>query len=220
MDLAADRVLVVAAHPDDEILGPGGTIKRLADLGARILTVIACNGRPGQEQVVEDIARRVAHSLGVEQVMFLRYPNLRLETFALAEVTRRLERIIADFRPAAVFTHHGGDLNRDHRTCFDAVLTATRPLQDCPVRTLLCFETVSSTEWAARPGDIFQPNVYVDITATFAAKAAAVAAYQPELRPYPYPRSVEGVETLARTRGTVIGVPYAEAFCLVRGIWS
>lgn len=220
MDLAADRVLVVAAHPDDEVLGPGGTIKRLAGLGARILTVIACNGRPGCEQVVEDIAGGVGEALGVERVMFLRYPNLRLETYALAEVTRRLEQIIDGFQPTMVLTHHGGDLNRDHRTCFDAVLTAVRPVANCPVRALLCFETVSSTEWAARPGDAFEPNLYVDITETFEAKSRAVAAYEPELRPYPYPRSVEGVEALARNRGTVIGVPYAEAFRLIRGVWS
>ncbi|HEX6988402.1 MAG TPA: PIG-L family deacetylase, partial [Bacillota bacterium] len=194
MDLAADRVLVVAAHPDDEVLGPGGTVKLLAGMGARIRTVIACNGRPGREELVEEIARRVGVSLGVERVMFLRYPNLRLETFALAEVTRRLEGIIEEGRPTMVLTLHGGDLNRDHRTCFDAVLTASRPTRGCPVRSLLCFETLSSTEWAGRPGDAFEPNVYVDITATFEAKTEAVAAYQPELRPYPYPRSIEGVE--------------------------
>src|SRR5690606_20746617 len=178
------------------------------------------NGRPGREEIVEEIARRVGASLGVEEVRFLRYPNLRLETFALAEITRRLEQIIAEFRPTLVLTHHGGDLNRDHRTCFDAVLTASRPVAGCPVRTLLCFETVSSTEWAARPGDAFEPNLYVDITETFAARSMAVAAYEPELRPYPAPRSVEGVEALARNRGTVIGVPYAEAFRLIRGVWS
>ena len=220
MHLAADRVLVVAAHPDDEVLGPGGTMKRLVDLGARVLTVIACRGRPGQEEVVEPIARQVGRLLGVEDVVFLHFPNLHLETFPLVEVARQIERIIAGFQPTLVLTHHGGDLNRDHRVCFDAVLTATRPVRGCPVRTLLCFETPSSTEWAARAADAFHPNVYVDITDTYPAKAQALALYQPELRPYPFHRSLEGIEALARTRGTVIGVACADAFQLVRGIWA
>lgn len=220
MQRIADRVLIVAAHPDDEVLGPGGTVKRLVDLGARALIVIACTGRPGHEAAVEDSARQVGGMLGADDVVFLRFPNLRLESFPLVEVVRRLEQIIASFRPTTVFTHHGGDVNRDHQVCFRATVTATRPLRECPVRALLCFETPSSTEWSVTPTDAFHPNVFVDITDTFPAKMQALAAYRSEMRPYPFPRSLQGVEALARTRGTTIGVTYAEAFQLMRGIWA
>src|SRR5690554_286857 len=126
--------MVVAAHPDDEVLGPGGTVKLLTGMGARVLTVIGCNGRPGREAVVEETGCRVGALLGVERVLFLRHPNRRLETLALAEVTRRVEKIVAQVRPTMVLTHHGGDLNRDQRTCHDAVLTAARPMTGYPVQ--------------------------------------------------------------------------------------
>ena len=215
----AERVLVVAAHPDDEVLGPGGTLKRLADQGARVRIVIACRGRPGYEDVVEECAHRAGVVLGAEEVLLWRLPNLRLDTLPLIELVRRIEAVSADFRPTIILTHHGGDLNRDHQACFEATVVALRPLPRSTVRALLCFETPSSTEWAGERLAAFQPNVFVDITRVHKAKLEALRLYQVELRPHPHPRSLRSVTALARARGAGVGVPLAEAFRLVRGMW-
>jgi LmbE family N-acetylglucosaminyl deacetylase len=134
-------------------------------------------------------------------------------------VVKRIEEIVAKYAPDVVYTHHGGDLNIDHLVTFRAVMTATRPLADCPVRELYTFEVPSSTEWAfQRFEPAFRPNVFVDIAATLSAKIEGMALYESEARPFPHPRSPEALRAIARRWGSVVGREYAEAFELVRAV--
>lgn len=220
-------ILVIAAHPDDETLGCGGALAKLADQGASVHVAFLADGvfsRAGNQAVqqVELHARRAAAQkacdlLGVRSVSFGDFPDNRMDTTALLDIVQAVEKQIAAHRPDTVFTHQPGDLNIDHRRTHEAVATACRPQPGHPVKTLLCFEVPSSTEWQL-PGSApaFAPNWFEDISGSLDRKLAALDAYAAELRPWPHPRSREGVEHLARWRGAVIGVDAAEAFMLGR----
>ena len=220
-------ILILAAHPDDEVLGCGGAIAKLSDQGAMVHVAFLSDGvlsRTGQQvaQQIELHARREAAQnsceiLGVKSVSFGDFPDNRLDTIPLLELTQVVEAFIAKHQPETVFTHHAGDVNIDHRRMHEAVVTACRPQQGHPVRTLLCFEVPSSTEWQL-PGSApaFTPNWFVDISSTLDRKLAALDAYSAELRPWPHPRSLQGVAHLAHWRGATVGVDAAEAFILGR----
>lgn len=220
-------ILVIAAHPDDEVLGCGGTLAKRADQGAAVHVAFLADGvfsRAGNKEVqqIELHARRTAAQkacdlLGVKSISFGDFPDNRMDTTALLDIAQAVERQIAEHRPDTVFTHHAGDLNIDHRRTHEAVVTACRPQKGHPVKTLLCFEVPSSTEWqlsgSAPP---FVPNWFEDISGDLDRKLAALDAYAAELRPWPHPRSRQGVESLARWRGAIVGVDAAEAFMLGR----
>jgi N-acetylglucosamine malate deacetylase 1 len=220
-------ILILAAHPDDEVLGCGGTIAKLADKGAFVHVAFLADGvfsREGEQTVqqLELTARRTAAQkackiLGVNSVSFGDFPDNRMDTIPLLDITQAVETLIAKHQPVMVFTHHAGDVNIDHRRLHEAVATACRPQQGHPVKTLLCFEVPSSTEWQL-PGSapVFTPNWFVDISATLVRKLAALEAYAAELRTWPHPRSRQGVEHLAHWRGATVGVTAAEAFMLGR----
>jgi LmbE family N-acetylglucosaminyl deacetylase len=212
-------VLIVAAHPDDEVLGVGGTVARLAEAGARVHLLIVAEGGTGREAdhaaALRAAAGRAAHVLGARPPRFLGLPDQRLDTLPLIEVTRAIERVVAEVAPAAVYTHHGGDLNRDHQIVHEAALVACRPLPGAPVRRLYAFETVSSTEWGT---PAFAPRHFVNVTGTLERKKAALAAYGAEMRPFPHARSWETVEALARRRGAEAGFAAAEAFEVLRSL--
>lgn len=220
-------ILVVAAHPDDEVLGCGGTLAKHAAQGSTISVafmsdgVASRRGDPALHQVQLDArraaARQAAAILGVQNVTFGEFPDNRMDSIALLDITRSVEDAIAKCTPDTVYTHHGGDLNIDHRRVHEAVVTACRPQSDHPVRTLLCFEIPSSTEWQlASSAPAFAPNWFEDIAGTLEAKLAALNAYASELRSWPHPRSRQGVEDLARWRGATVGARAAEAFMLGR----
>jgi len=223
----SQSILILAAHPDDEVLGCGGTIAKLADQGAIVHTAFLADGvfsRAGVAVVQQEElhARRVAaqkacNILGVRSVSFGEFPDNRMDTVALLDITKALEELIAEHKPEVVFTHHAGDVNIDHRRMHEAVVTASRPQRGHPVKTLLSFEVPSSTEWQL-PGSApeFAPNWFVDISDTLERKLAALDAYASELRDWPHPRSRQGVEHLARWRGATVGVDAAEAFMLGR----
>lgn len=221
-------ILVVAAHPDDEVLGCGGTLAKLAAQGASIHVAFLADGvtsRVGEPAhgagvaARREAARKVCAILGVQGVSFGDLPDNRLDTVALLEVTQAVEALVRAHGPDTVFTHHAGDVNIDHQVIHRAVLTACRPQRDHPVRTLLAFEVPSSTEWQL-PGTapVFVPNWFSDISATLDRKLEALDAYAVELRDWPHPRSREGVAHLARWRGATVGVEAAEAFMLGRHI--
>lgn len=220
-------ILILAAHPDDEVLGCGGTIAKLVDEGAIVNVAFLADGvfsRLGEEsaQQLELNVRRTAAQkacviLGVKSVSFGDFPDNRMDTIPLLDITQAVEALIAKHQPEMVFTHHAGDVNIDHRRLHDAVVTACRPQQGHPVKTLLCFEVPSSTEWqlpASAPA--FMPNWFVDISTTLDRKLAALEVYADELRAWPHPRSRQGVEHLAHWRGATVGVDAAEAFILGR----
>jgi len=222
-----ESILVVAAHPDDEVLGCGGTIAKLADLGATIHVAFQADGvssRGGGNIVLEEgrrtrsaAAKRACEILGVKSVSFAGFPDNRMDTVALLDIAEAAEELIAEHRPDIVLTHHSGDLNIDHRLIHEAVVIACRPLCGHPVKTLLTFEVPSTTEWqlpGSAPG--FAPNWFVDIGETLDRKLAALDVYGAELRAWPHPRSRQGVEYLARWRGATVGVDAAEAFMLGR----
>lgn len=220
-------IVILAAHPDDEVLGCGGTIAKLADAGAIVHVAFMADGvfsRAGDENarraelaVRRAAAQKACDILGVKSVFFGEFPDNRMDTVALLDIVRAVEDLIAKHQPDTVFTHHAGDVNIDHRRMHEAVVTACRPQRGHPVKTLLCFEVPSSTEWQL-PGSApaFAPNWFVNISDTLDRKLAALDAYAAELRDWPHPRSQQGVEHLARWRGATVGVDAAEAFMLGR----
>lgn len=220
-------ILIIAAHPDDEVLGCGGTIAKLADDDIFVHAAFLADGVSsrtagriaGQRELKarRDAAEKACGILGVKTVSFGDFPDNRMDSFPLLDIVQAVETLIVRHQPEMVFTHHAGDVNIDHRRLHEAVVTACRPQIGHPVKTLLCFEVPSSTEWQL-PGSIpaFAPNWFVDISATLARKLAALEAYGDELRNWPHPRSRKGVEHLAHWRGATIGVDAAEAFILGR----
>jgi LmbE family N-acetylglucosaminyl deacetylase len=221
------RVLVVAAHADDEALGCGATLRRHANAGDEVFCVSLTDGVSSRRQpdAHESSARRrdaaaeSARILGFQWISAGTFPDNALDTVALLEIARFVEAAASEIRPALVYTHHGGDLNVDHRAAFQAVLTAFRPLPGGTCDEIRAFEVRSSTEWShpsiAPP---FRPNLYVGVHETWDAKRAALAAYAEELRPFPHSRSIEAVDALATSRGAEAGLVRAEAFEIVRRI--
>ena len=222
-------VLVVGAHPDDEILGCGGTIARHVRAGDAVHVAIMGEGimsryAPGDGAPHDDersrlgaCARRAGDILGITSINFHSFPDNRMDGLDQLDVNRAVEGIVAGIRPTIVYTHHPFDLNVDHRCIHEGVLTACRPLPGASVRRILCFETPSSTEWqTALPQTAFVPNYYVDISDTLDAKIAALGEYASEMRPFPHPRSLEGVTHLARWRGACVSCAAAEAFTVAR----
>lgn len=227
----AETTLVIAAHADDEALGCGGTIARMVRTGRAVSVAFFTDGVSARKQDGRELssvgdfsaderrlaAKRAADILGVASVAFDDLPDNRLDTIPLLEIAKRVEILVERHQPATILTHHRGDLNIDHRRVHDAVVTACRPQRGHPVRTILAFEVPSSTEWQSpAAGDVFTPNWFVDIGDTLGTKLDAIDAYAREMRPWPHPRSRQGVEHLARWRGATVGCDAAEAFMLIR----
>ena len=213
-------VLVVAAHPDDEVLGCGGTLARHAAAGDLVRILFLADGvsaRHDDADAAKRIvaAREAAAILGAEDPVHLGLPDNRLDTLPLLDLIQPVEAAIREHAPEIVYTHHGGDLNVDHRIAHQAVVTACRPQPSSAVKEIYAFETLSSTEWQTW-GDRFLPQHWVDIAPFLERKLEALKAYGDEMRPFPHTRSFEGVEALARSRGTAVGVAAAEAFSVVR----
>lgn len=224
-------VLVVAAHPDDELLGCAGTIARHVRAGDEVHIAILAEGSTSRDQqrnaasrgaelnALVESAQAAGRTLGVHSVECLGLPDNRLDSVDLLDVVKAVEALIVRRRPNIVYTHHVGDVNIDHEIVHRAVYTACRPIPGHAVERLLAFETVSSTEWTpAASGVAFMPNWFVDISSTLDAKLAALAAYESEMRDWPHPRSLRAIEHLARWRGATIGVDAAEAFVLMRHV--
>ena len=219
------RVLVLAAHPDDEVLGMGGTIALHAAVrGDEVRIVCVTDGSstqyPGDEALRErknDEARRAARELGVEDYVHLDLPDMRLDTIPHVEVNRVVEEHVLGFRPEVVYTPHP-DVNRDHCALFDSVSVATRPIPSQPVRRVLTYAPTSSTEWTPAARNWFVPNWFVDVTETIERKLAAFACYETERRDYPHPRSERALRAHAEFFGASVGCECAEPFVLVRGL--
>jgi LmbE family N-acetylglucosaminyl deacetylase len=224
MTTNARRVLVIAAHPDDEVLGMGGTIAAHAERGDALRVLVVTDGSstqyPGDEETKarkEGEARRAATELGVDDYVHLDLPDMRLDTLAHVDVNRVVEEQVRDHGPQVVYTVQP-DVNRDHRVLFDSVAVATRPTPRHPVRRLLTYAPTSSTEWTPAPVNWFVPNWFVDVTATIERKVAAFAHYETELREFPHPRSERAIRATAAHHGASCGCEYAEPFVLVRGL--
>jgi N-acetylglucosamine malate deacetylase 1 len=209
-------VLVVAAHPDDEILGIGGTVRRHTLVGDDVLAMVLCEGESVRGQPVqEEVGHRAAAILG-SKLEFCRYPDQRLEEVPLTKIIGEIEARIRAHRPEIVYTQFGGDVNVDHQRLFDAVLVAARPIRET-VRAVYAFETCSSTEWGW-PGQ-FRPDTFVDISGTLDAKIAAFACYDMEVCAWPHPRSLESLRHRAHYFGSMACMTAAEPLMTIRR-WS
>jgi LmbE family N-acetylglucosaminyl deacetylase len=222
------KALVIAAHPDDDILGCGATLHKLVAEGHDVRVVFlgegsTCRFAPDElDARAEAIAQRQTFAkaalavLGVTDYAFNDLPCGRFDTVPIVEIAALVEREVATYAPDTVFTHFAHDVNNDHQLTFQAVLQSTRPGSPSAVRHVLSFEVLSTSEW--RFIESFQPQLFVNAEAHLAAKVAALACYETEVRDFPFPRSAEGVEAQAKTRGMQAGLAAAEAFMVVRSI--
>ena len=221
----SQRVLVFAAHPDDEVLGMGGTIAVHATRRGDTVRIVCVTdgsstqypGDASKRAQKEDEAHRAASELGVDDYVHLDLPDMRLDTLAHVEVNRVVEEHVREHGPTVVYTPHP-DVNYDHRALFDSVTVATRPVPGQSVRRLLTYAPTSSTEWTPAAVNWFVPNWYVDVSTTFERKLAAFAHYETEQRPYPHPRSERAIRAAAELHGATCGCEYAEPFVLVRSL--
>jgi len=219
--------LVAAAHPDDEVLGCGGTIASLAASNEQVHVVFFtdgvsaryCEGDKGLAEATHrrEESQRALQILGIQSSTHLNFPDNRLDSVPTLDVVKRLEEILKSVNPDIVFTHHPWDVNVDHRKVTEAVEIAARPLQGNSVASIFYYETLSSTEWVIRDSSsAFVPNAYVDIVDFLEVKLRALAIYKSELRDPPHPRSAYGVEIQAAWRGLAINSSAAEAFVVAR----
>lgn len=226
-----EKILVIAAHPDDEILGVGATIAKRTKAGDKASALILGEGQTSRwnsrmeanQQAVEELhsdTYEAAGCVGYSKVMFENFPDNRFDSVDLLDIVKRIERVIDAEKPTIIYTHHGGDLNVDHQRTFQAVITATRPIGEYSVKEIYTFETLSSTEWNfGRKESVFFPNTFVKVDGDyFERKCQAMGKYKSELREFPHPRSIEGMRVMAKKWGSVIGTEYAEAFELIRKI--
>ncbi len=220
-------VLVIAAHPDDELLGVGGTVRRLSNEGISVRALILAEGITSRSKnrsdtdksVLEELktdARKAADVIGYKSIDFCGLPDNRMDGLELLDIIKIIDEYVAKYDPDTIFTHHHGDLNIDHRITCEAVLTACRTVGEYNVKRIYTFETPSSTEWSYVYMEPFTPNVFFDVSETIETKIEAMLCYRTESADYPHPRSSDGLLSLAKQRGTVVGNLAAEAFMLVR----
>ncbi len=218
------RIAVIAPHPDDEVLGCGGVMARHAAEGDDVFVIVATRGAPdlySDESVERTRAEaRQAHAiLGIRETRFLEFLAPRLDVTPGHLIADALAKQFQDLAPERVYLPHHGDLHSDHGRIYHAALVAARPLASCSVKQLLCYETLSETEWAPPISSaIFYPTVFVDIAAHLPKKLEAMRCFASQLKPAPNARSLESIEALARYRGSTVSVHAAEAFVLVRDV--
>lgn len=223
------KILVIAAHPDDEVYGMGGTIARLSAEGNEVHVLIVTDGctaqYAGQANLPEIVAQKHREALeaneilGVKKVHFGTFPDMKLDTVPHVDLNRLIEDAVNAIQPEAVYTHFYGDVNLDHQMVYRSALVAVRPISGQCVKELYCYQTPSSTEWSPQLAQTaFLPNVMVDISDFETAKEQALLAYQTEVRVYPHPRSPQYVRETDRARGLQWGLGSSEAFMLLRKI--
>ncbi len=223
------KILVIAAHPDDEVLGMGGTIKKLTAEGNEVHLLIVTDGSSSQYAGHDDLksiiegkkseTNNAAAILGISSIHYGGLPDMKLDVTPHTAVNRAIESVINQVQPDTVFTHFWGDVNKDHQCVYESTLVAVRPLCGQVVKSLYCYSVPSSTEWNPCKADtMFMPNVFVDISRFKEAKYEAMAQYITELRDYPHPRSLKHLRELDIATGLQVGLQEAESFVLLRGI--
>lgn len=224
-----ERVLIVAAHPDDELIGCGGTISKHTAAGDIADIMIMAEGSTSRSET-RDVskhrkkldnliaqAKLASGVLGVHNVDFFGLKDNRMDSYELLDIVKIIEKKVTEFQPSIIYTHHRGDLNIDHQITHDAVITACRPIQGNSVRKILTFETLSSSEWnSPNTSSQFTPQVFVNIESQWEKKVAALRVYKTEIKDFPHPRSIAAIEALAKLRGSAQNFRLAEAFMLVR----
>lgn len=211
------NILVFAPHNDDEVLGVGGTIKKAVDQGH---SVYVCEATSGKHFALLQQEARKAHTvLGVRQSYFLNLPVGGLRNMNQMDLNAKVSAVVRETSPEVVYIPFIGDMHFDHRELTESAMVALRPIGTCPVREIYMYETLSETGWNLPSGErAFIPNVWIDISDTIEDKLRAMKCYESQLLDYPHPRSEEAIRSLAKYRGSTVGVPYAESFMLVRKI--
>ena len=220
------KVLVIAAHPDDEILGCGGTIFNHTYIGDQVFVLIMSQGIDSRDKVKNSLSTKTKlnkaaieanKKLGVKKIYFEKLPDNSMDKLNRLKVIKIIEKYIGKIKPTIVFTHHVGDVNIDHQVLHHSVVTACRPVPDHPVKELYFFEVLSSTEWQTpTSGVFFHPNAYFDITNSINKKLESLKIYEMEMREWSHPRSLEAVHNLSKYRGSSVGLSNAEAFIVGR----
>ena len=220
------RILIVAAHPDDEVLGCFGTVARLISEGYEAYTLILGEGKTSRDdkrqvdnkadeiQVLTSEIQKANNIIGVKKVFIESFADNRFDSVDLLDIVKVISKVKDEVNPDIVFTHYEHDLNIDHQITYKAVITATRPMQDECVKEIYSFEILSSTEWNYPLS--FAPDTYFDISETLDLKISAMKEYTSELCEYPHPRSVDGIELNAKYQGMRVGKTYVEAFKSIR----
>jgi len=224
------NILVVVAHPDDELIGCGATLKKLSDQGHQVFSCIlssnadARHNRPSLERLRE-ASSASSRIVGIRESIHYEFKNIQLNVVPHLELVQSVEEAIVRFRPEWIFAHHPGDLNLDHRISYEATMAAallpqrlSRDLPATMIRRVYLCEIPSSTDWAFAPDGGFRANAFFDVSETFEAKMRALHQFEGALKPHPHSRSAQNIEALARVRGAQVNVPLAEAFCLVRDL--
>ncbi len=221
---SVQRALVIAPHPDDEVLGCGGTIARLVSMGCQVEILVVTRGMAplfdeDQANQVRDEARQAHWLLGVTQTQFLDFPAAGLDGVSRAALNAAVAKSVMTSRPDMLLVPFVGDLHFDHKLVFDAAMVAARPLGPDYPRRILAYETVSETNWSAPYlGPAFQPNVFIDISSHLDQKLDAFACFRSQVRPFPNERSLETLRALAMVRGSCVSCAAAEAFTLIREV--
>ena len=215
------KVLIIAPHPDDEVLGCGGTIAKHSKLGdVFYLCIVTKAYTPDwSEEFLKNRPKEIEKAnkiLGIKKTYFLDYPTVKLDTIPQKELNEAISKVVNEVKADILYIPHKGDMNKDHRLVFETSLVATRPINH-KIKKILSYECLSETEWG-QPIEPFTPNVYVDISDTIKTKIEAMKAYESEIKPYPHPRSLEMINILAKMRGGVVGLNAAEAFILIREV--
>lgn len=217
------KILIIAAHPDDEILGVGGTINKYIKEGHEVYVYIVTDGSTAQytddllkkEQKERNI-QAVKKILNITEIIHDDLPDMKLDTVPHLDINKKISSVLHNIKPEIVFTHHFGDINKDHQIIYESTMVACRPTNEF-IKEIYTYEVLSATEWGENYS--FIPNTYIELTSEdLLKKIEALNAYETEIRKYPHPRSSEAVENLAKTRGNTILANYAEAFHLVRKI--
>lgn len=222
-----NKVLVIAAHPDDEVLGMGGTIAKLAAAGKEVSLLIVTDGSSSQYRDANNLAeiieakkletRHCADVLGIKSIFYGGLPDMKLDCTPHIAVNQVIEQVVDNVQPDTVFTHFWGDVNCDHQNVYRSTLVAVRPVMGQVVRNLYCYRVPSSTEWTPNKADtMFMPNVFVDISSFSELKYKAFGMYSTESRDYPHPRSEQYLRETDKAAGLRVGVFAAEEFLLLR----
>ena len=221
------KVLIIAAHPDDEVLGVGGTVAKLSAKDIECHLLIVTDGSSSQyrgsdklEEIIASKKRETqncADILGFKSIHYGGLPDMKLDAVPHVEINQVIEKVIDELQPDTVFTHFWGDVNMDHQNVYKSTLVAVRPVLGQVVKELYCYRVPSSTEWTPNKEDtMFMPNYFVDIHQYADQKYKAFACYATELREYPHPRSVQYLRETDKAAGLRVGLLSAEEFVLLR----
>ena len=222
------KILIIAAHPDDEVLGCFGTVARMVKEGDEAYTLILGEGKTSRDErrsvenkkaelnILNREIEKANSVINIKKTFIENFPDNRFDSVDLLDIVKAILKVKEEIKPDIIFTHYENDLNIDHQITYQAVVTATRPMEDESVKEIYSFEVLSSTEWNYPLS--FSPDLFFDISETIKLKKEAMKQYNSELCQFPHPRSIEGIELNAKYHGMRVGKAYVEAFKTVRVI--